>query len=85
MSKEITSAQVRGARALLGWSGKELADQAGVGVATIRRVEALEGIPAANASTLKVIMLAMESCGIEFTGDPLVNPGVVLNLASRQD
>ena len=33
----IASSQIRAARALLGWSGQELADKSGVGVATLRR------------------------------------------------
>lgn len=83
MLKRITGAQIRAARALLGWSGGLLADKAGVGVATIRRIEAHDGIPEANASTISVIQRAFESQGIQFTGDPEANPGVSLDIPSR--
>ena len=39
----ISSAQLRAARALLRWSAVDLAIASKVGVATIRRVEVLEG------------------------------------------
>jgi hypothetical protein len=39
-----------------------------------------EGIPAGNTLTLVSIKSALESAGIEFTGDPLVNPGVTLRI-----
>jgi transcriptional regulator with XRE-family HTH domain len=76
----IASSQIRAARALLGWSGQELADKSGVGVATLRRYELQEGIPVANTSVLQSIKKCLENYGIEFTGDPLTNPGVVYNL-----
>jgi len=38
------------------------------------------GIPLSNTSTLLLIQRALEDGGIEFTGEPLVNPGVVLHL-----
>jgi hypothetical protein len=38
------------------------------------------GIPNANMKTLLAIKNAFESNGIEFTGDPLVNPSVTLHL-----
>ena len=72
----ISSSQIRAARALLGWSGQKLAVKSGVGVATLRRYELQEGIPAANTSVLLTIKECLENHGIEFTGDPLTNPGV---------
>ena len=76
----LSSSQIRAARALLGWSGKELAEQSGVGITTLRRYELQEGIPSANTKVLQTIKSTLEQAGIEFTGDPLVNPGVTLNL-----
>ena len=35
----ISGAQVRAARALLGWTAKELARKAGVGISTVQRIE----------------------------------------------
>ena len=76
----ISSSQIRAARALIGWSGTELSHKSGVGITTLRRYELQEGIPAANTRVLAVIKECLESEGIEFTGDPLKNPGVILHL-----
>ena len=76
----LSSNQIRAARALLGWSGTDLADLSGVGITTLRRYELQRGIPSANTSVLMMIKQTLESAGIEFTGDPLVNPGVTLRI-----
>ena len=78
----LSSNQIRAARALLGWSGTDLADLSGVGITTLRRYELQRGIPSANTSVLMMIKKTLESAGIEFTGDPLVNPGVTLRIKS---
>ena len=77
----LSSSQIKAARALLGWSGTDLADKSGVGITTLRRYELQVGIPSANTSVLMLIKQALEDAGIQFTGDPLVNPGVVLHLS----
>jgi len=76
----ISVCQIKSARAFLGWSAQQLADASGIGVATIRRYELQEGIPSAHARVLKAIEEAFSDHGIEFTGDPLVNPGVTLHI-----
>jgi transcriptional regulator with XRE-family HTH domain len=76
----LNSSQIRAARALLGWSGKELSVKSGVGVTTIRRYELEKGVPSANLRVLAKLKKTLEAAGIEFTGDPLKNPGVTLNL-----
>ena len=65
---------------MLNWSAAELAKASGIGPATIRRYEMQVGIPSANTSTLLSIQATLEGAGIEFTGNPLVNPGVMLHL-----
>ena len=65
---------------MLNWSAAELAKVSGVGPATIRRYEMQKGIPSANTTVLMMIKQTLESAGIEFTGDPLVNPGVTLHV-----
>jgi transcriptional regulator with XRE-family HTH domain len=72
----IISSQIRAARALLRWSAENLALNAGVGVATIRRLELTEGIPSSNAQTLNLIKKTFESAGIEFLGNPEDGAGV---------
>lgn len=76
----LSSNQIRAARALLGWSGTDLAEKSGVGITTLRRYELQIGIPSANTSVLLTLKETLEKAGIEFTGDPLVNPGVTLRI-----
>ncbi len=74
----ISTAQIRAARALLSWTAQDLADASGVGVATIRRMEVMEGVPVGNIKTLSAIQAALEEAGIEFMGSPNDSPGVRL-------
>jgi DNA-binding transcriptional regulator YiaG len=76
----ISVRQIKAGRSMLKWSAADLAKASGVGPATIRRYEMQVGIPTGNTSTMLSIQSAMENAGIQFTGDPLVNPGVTLNL-----
>lgn len=72
----ITSDQIRAARALLRWSGKDLAEKTGLGFSTLMRLEVLEGVPSAQAKTLEAIQKAFENAGIEFIGTPEDGAGV---------
>ena len=72
----ITSDQIRAARALLRWSGKDLAEKTGLGFSTLMRLEVLEGVPSAQAKTLETIQKAFESAGVEFIGSPEAGAGV---------
>ena len=74
--------QIKAARAFLGWSADELARKSGVGVTTLRRYEMGAGIPNANLQTVRKIRKTLERAGIEFTGDPLINPGVTLKFSN---
>ena len=80
----VSSSQIKAARAMLGWSAIEIAKRSGVGSASIKRYEVQSGIPIANTKKLMVIRNTFEEAGIEFTGDPLVNPGVTLRLGGSQ-
>jgi hypothetical protein len=51
-----------------------------VGAATVKRYEQQSGIPASNSKVLMALKTTLEAAGIEFTGNPLKNPGVTLNL-----
>ena len=75
----ISSGQIKAARMLLGWKGQDLADKSGVGITTLRRYEAQDGIPNANKFVIKAIKTCLEDAGVEFSGDPVKNPGVSLN------
>ncbi len=77
----LTREQMRGARCILGWSAEVLAKQAGVGVATVRRIEGSEAeLTKAKAETLAAIREAFTSEGIQFVqaGDVAEGVGVVL-------
>jgi transcriptional regulator with XRE-family HTH domain len=77
------SAQIRAARALLGWSQSQLARRAGVGVATLQRIEQNKGIVKGNFSTIIKIQKALEHAGIHFTEDDAGVIGVVLQPKTR--
>jgi transcriptional regulator with XRE-family HTH domain len=80
----ITGAQVRAAKALLGWSGSILADRAGIAISTIRRIEACDGVlETASVKVLQAIQSALEVSGVEFIGTPEDRPGVRLNTGSK--
>lgn len=72
----ITSDQIRAARALLRWSGKDLAQKSGLGFSTLMRLEVLDGVPGAQAKTLEIIQSVFEKAGIEFIGTPESGAGV---------
>jgi transcriptional regulator with XRE-family HTH domain len=62
-------AQLRAARALLGWRQEDVAQAAKVGVATIRRIESQEGPLTGYISTFLKIQTAFEQAGIHFIDD----------------
>jgi len=59
-------AQIRAARALLGWRQEDVAQAAKISVATIRRIESQEGALTGYISTLLKIQAAFEHAGIHF-------------------
>jgi transcriptional regulator with XRE-family HTH domain len=77
------SSQVRAARALLGWSQSKLARVAGVGLATLQRIEQKEGVVKGNFSTVLKIQKALEKAGILFTDDEAGEIGVRLQISKR--
>ena len=65
----ITSEQIRAARALLRLEQDELARRAQVSVATVRRLEAIEGAGRVAPATLDGVRAALEMAGAEFIPD----------------
>ena len=63
---KISSAQMRAARALLRWTALDLAKASRVGVATIRRVEVVDGPIPVTAANEAALRSALEAAGIEF-------------------
>jgi transcriptional regulator with XRE-family HTH domain len=74
----ITGTQIRAARAALRWSADVLAKKAKVGIQTVKRLEAVDGVPPSRSSTLLVVQAALEAAGIEFIGTPADQPGIRL-------
>ena len=80
----ITSDQIRAARALIRWSAADLASASGIGSATIKRMEVMEGVPSGNVKTLLALKAALEFAGVEFVGTPDDRPGVRLAANKKQ-
>ena len=72
----ITPAQCRAARGLLDWTQQQLADEARVGVVTVRQLEAGDTVP--RRSTLEVIQRALERAGVQLINENGGGPGVRL-------
>jgi len=79
----ITSDQIRAARALLRWSGKDLAEKSGVGFSTIMKMESDLGVPNSNFKTFEAIRISFEKAGIEFIGSPDQGAGVRWKLTNQ--
>jgi transcriptional regulator with XRE-family HTH domain len=75
----LTSHQIRAGRALVGWSARVLAEQAGVHIATVQRLERQNGPVHGTIDTLRKIQAALEGAGVEFLADAS-GPGVRLHL-----
>src|SRR5690606_7691572 len=66
----ITTAQIRGARGILGWSQQDLAQRTGISATSIGAIENNQTTP--RESTLATIRKTFEAGGIEFlAGDGL--------------
>lgn len=74
----ITGAQMRAARALLRWSADKLAEEANVGVMTVRRAEAIDGAPTMIVNNAEAIQRALEAAGVMFVPENGEGPGVRL-------
>lgn len=66
----LSGVQCRMARALLGWSVQELADNAKVGTTTIKRIELIDAVSdGAQVGTLKAVSKAFTDTGkVHFEG-----------------
>jgi DNA-binding XRE family transcriptional regulator len=62
----ITNLQIRAARALLGWSQAKLAEEAGVSVITVKRMEASPEAFHARFDIVMKVKAAVEGAGVVF-------------------
>jgi ribosome-binding protein aMBF1 (putative translation factor) len=74
----LTSAQIRAARALIRWSAADLAQEAKLGLATVRRAEVAETGTSLTAANEEAIRRALEVAGVEFIPENGGGPGVRL-------
>ena len=74
----MTGAQLRAARALLGWSALTLASKSGVGVTTIRKNEVKNGLVKMISGNVQALTRALEDGGVEFIAENGGGPGVRL-------
>lgn len=76
----LTGPQIRAARGLVGWSQTDLAFAAGIGLATVQRLERQDGMLRGITDTIWKIRKALEEAGIIFIeGDDSTGPGVRLS------
>jgi transcriptional regulator with XRE-family HTH domain len=79
----LEPAQIRAARALLGWRQEDLSKASGVGTATIQRIERSDSAVTGYVSTLVRIQGAFEGAGVLFIDDD-ETAGIGLRLAKKK-
>lgn len=71
----ITAGQMRAARALLALDQRDLAEQSGLSLPTIQRMEASEGVIRGNVDSLMKLIAALDAAGIELIGEGTASSG----------
>lgn len=69
----ITAAQVRAARALLGFDQRHLAEAAGLSLPTIQRMEASDGQVRGQVDSLVKLVAALDRAGIELIAEGVIS------------
>ena len=75
LASMLTGSQIRAARALLKWSGQELADRCGVSYPAIQRAERVDDMPNMQSRNLAAIKSALEAGGVLFIDGPYSGSG----------
>ena len=65
----ITAAQMRAARALLGYDQRMLAERSGLSVPTIQRMESSDGVVRGTVDSLMKLVHALDRAGIELIAE----------------
>jgi predicted transcriptional regulator len=71
----ITAAQIRAARALLGFDQRQLAKAAGLSLPTIQRMEGSDGQVRGNLDSVMKLIHALEQAGVEVIGEGQISQG----------
>ncbi len=75
----ITAEQIRGARAMLRWSAKQLSERSGVSLPTVQRMEGDRGPLRSSAENILKVQNSLEDAGIAFIDESNeLGPGVRL-------
>lgn len=89
ISLMITSAQMRGARAMLGIDQRQLAELSGVSLPTIQRMESSDGNVRGLVDSLTKVVEALDRAGIELIGDDVPSlsggRGIRLKQSARRE
>lgn len=81
--RPLTIEQSAAGRALLGWSQRDLAENAHLGESTVRNFE--KGRGAQTYNNILAMRVAMEAAGVVFIdADETMGPGARLRLPERQ-
>jgi len=80
----LSSIQIRAARALLGWTAQDLAQQSAVSLRTIRRAELAGQDTSMTAANELAVRHALETAGVIFIDENGDGPGVRLKKRSGQ-
>jgi len=77
----LSGKHIRAARGLVGWTQRELARRANVGLGTIRRMEDADGPVSARTENIISVTVALQKAGVEFLNDD--RPGVRMKPQER--
>jgi hypothetical protein len=83
-SRPLTSSQIRAARGLLRWSAADLAREASLGLATIKRAEGAVEQTSMTAANDLAVRRVLEAAGVEFIEENGGGPGVRLRRPGRK-
>lgn len=84
-TERITAAQVRAARALLGWSIAQLAEKANLSPSTVARLEDVARSESVRLSNLNAARAAFQAHGVAFTWNGDGHPGLHIRHAGNTD
>ena len=79
----MTAEQLRAARSLLRWQQSDLAQNSGVSIPTIKRLEAMDGQLTGHSTTIRALQAALEAAGVQFI--PENGGGAGVRLAKPKD
>ncbi|HEV7266385.1 MAG TPA: helix-turn-helix transcriptional regulator [Falsiroseomonas sp.] len=77
----ISAKQIKAARVFLDWEQKQLAEQAGLSLPTIQRMEKF-GVERSSAGNAQKVRAALEAAGVEFIAENGGGAGVRLRRSS---